>query len=213
MIVRSILMPLVALAAMLLPQVGGAQPERYVEGQHYQEVARPDTQRDPKAIEVVEVFWYGCPGCFAFEPYIDRWAESKPDDVLFTRLPTAFGRRDGTLQVKAYFAAEVLGVTDKVHSAIFRVIHVDRQTLGTVDGLAKLFEEAGVSRDDFDRVFDGFEVDTKMRVADQRIRKYAVTSVPTVIVDGRWRVLGRSSNEETLRIISFLVDKARAERR
>ncbi|MEQ8937074.1 MAG: thiol:disulfide interchange protein DsbA/DsbL, partial [Gammaproteobacteria bacterium] len=28
-------------------------------------------------IEVVEVFWYGCPHCYDFEPYIERWLETK----------------------------------------------------------------------------------------------------------------------------------------
>lgn len=213
MIVRTVVMPLLALLAVLSPLTASAQPERYVEGQHYQELARPDTRRDADRIEVVEVFWYGCPACFGFEPYIDRWVENKPDDVVFTRLPTGLGRPDGRLQVQAYFAAEELGVKSEVHAAIFRTLHVDRRPLASVDALYRLFEAAGVSRADFDAAFEGYEVDTKVRAAEQRIRKYAVNSVPTVIVDGRWRVLGRSGNEEMLRIISFLVDKARAERR
>ncbi len=47
------------------------------------------TQTEDK-IEVVEVFWYGCPHCYDFEPYIDQWLASKPDDVEFLRMPAIF---------------------------------------------------------------------------------------------------------------------------
>ena len=27
-------------------------------------------------IEVVEIFWYGCPHCYSLEPYLEKWLET-----------------------------------------------------------------------------------------------------------------------------------------
>ena len=58
-----------------------AQPALYVEGTHYETITNPVRTADPNKIEVAEVFWYGCPHCYAFEPLIESWAASLPADV------------------------------------------------------------------------------------------------------------------------------------
>ena len=37
----------------------------------------------PGKIEVIELFWYGCIHCYTMDPYLDKWAEALPDDVVF----------------------------------------------------------------------------------------------------------------------------------
>jgi protein dithiol oxidoreductase (disulfide-forming) len=68
-------------------------------------------RRTADKIEVVEVFWYGCPHCYDFEPYLDAWLETKPDDVDFKRMPGIF-RQDWLVHARAFYAAEQLGVLD-----------------------------------------------------------------------------------------------------
>jgi len=41
----------------------------------------------PGKIEVLELFWYGCIHCYSMDPYLDKWADSLPDDVVFKRVP------------------------------------------------------------------------------------------------------------------------------
>ena len=38
-------------------------------------------------IEVLEIFWYGCPHCYALEPYLKKWLKNKPEFVEFVQLP------------------------------------------------------------------------------------------------------------------------------
>src|SRR5690606_29035490 len=49
---------------------------RFQLGTHYQRLSPTQpTSSSPDQVEVAEIFWYGCPHCYAFEPYLARWAE------------------------------------------------------------------------------------------------------------------------------------------
>lgn len=58
-----------------------AQPARFVEGTHYTVLPTAVKTNDASKIEVVEVFWYGCPHCFTFEPLIEDFVAKAPADV------------------------------------------------------------------------------------------------------------------------------------
>jgi len=53
------------------------QAADYKEGVHYKKLAPQPTETGNK-IEVLEFFWYGCPHCYSFEPFIQSWKKSKP---------------------------------------------------------------------------------------------------------------------------------------
>ena len=57
-------------------------------GKHYAVLTPPQpTSTSPGKVEVTEIFMFGCPGCFGFEPYIRTWLAKKPDYINFVRLP------------------------------------------------------------------------------------------------------------------------------
>src|SRR5262249_26093349 len=35
----------------------------------------------PGKVEVVEVFWYACPHCYALEPFMQSWLKNKPENI------------------------------------------------------------------------------------------------------------------------------------
>src|SRR6201992_3236935 len=45
----------------------------------------------PGKVEVVEVFWLGCPHCAAFEPYVQNWLKNKPPYIEFVGVPVMWG--------------------------------------------------------------------------------------------------------------------------
>ncbi len=57
-----------------------AQADDYTAGKEYVELSSPVPVSQPGKIEVVELFWYGCPHCYAFEPTIVPWSEKLPAD-------------------------------------------------------------------------------------------------------------------------------------
>jgi thiol:disulfide interchange protein DsbA len=214
MTLRRLLLPIATVFAAMLPLACSAQPEAFVEGTHYRELRSPEEPKDLDKVEVAEIFWYGCPHCFTFEPHIERWKENKPADVVFTRLPTALGRPEGVIHMKAYYTAEALNVTDLIHPAIFRAMHNERRNINSEQAVAGLFERAGVSNEDFAKTFNGFAIDSRVRVADQRIRDFGINSVPMVVVDGRWQTGPSMAGgyDEAIQVINFLIAKARNSR-
>ena len=143
------------------------------------------TSSSPEKIEVAEAFMYSCQHCYNFEPYVQRWLENTPTDVAFIRIPVSFTPM-AKLHGKAYYSAELLGVLDQIHMPMFREIHVNKNYLNSKKSLAAFFAQHGVSEEDFNNAFDSFDVNTKMRRAEQLSKRYRVSAVPRVIVNGKY---------------------------
>lgn len=206
-----------ALALMVLSPLAcsAKDGDEFLLGQHYREVRTVLAPTDPKRIEVAEAFWYGCPHCFQFEPTIDKWLAKKPADVDFVRLPSSLGRPAGILHSKAFYAAEMLGVTDKIHKPLFGAMHGQGKMMATPEEIRAFFAAtAGVKAEDFDGAFTGFAVDSRVRRAESLLKDYGITAVPTVIVGGKYYTYGSlaGNHENMLRVIDFLVAKVRKER-
>jgi len=202
------------LAALFLGAAAtvSAQPALYVEGTHYDEIASPVRTSDPNKIEITEIFWYGCPHCYAFEPLITSWEEKQPSDVAFVRSP---GMWNQTMEIHAqiYYAAEALGVTDKIHDVAFSEIHQRRNYLQTEEAVKEMFVREGVESSAFDKAWNSFSVTSAVKRAGTRMRDYGVRGVPSMVVNGKYLVsVGGAVPTQTdlLKIVDFLVQKERS---
>ena len=209
--------------ALLLPFViaTACSAEDFAEGVQYTRLAAPQPTSAPGKIEVVEMFSYACPHCFHMEPELNAWLKHKPDDVVLVRLPVVF-RPEWELLAKAYFTAQILGVLDKTHDALFEAIHEKNQKFDSEAALQAFFVEHGVSAEDFRNTFNSFAVAVKVNSAKLMTRKYAITGVPTFIVNGKFSTSAslaggtasglsvKELNEKTLQVVDYLVAKERA---
>jgi thiol:disulfide interchange protein DsbA len=180
----------------------------YTQGQNYEKITPEVTTHSDGKIEVVEVFWYGCNHCYAFEPHIEKWLKTKPDNVVFRRVPGVFSQQ-WVPHARAFYAAQALGVSDKIHTPLFEAIHGLDQQIGDEDSLAAFFAKYGVTDADFREAYNSFSVDTKTRQAMTASKDYGISGVPSVIVNGKFRTSARlaGSFEEMLKITDALVDK------
>lgn len=189
----------------------------FEEGKHFKAVKTVAKPTDPKRITVEEFFWYGCQHCYHFEPDIAAWAKKKPADVDFLRVPASLGRPEGVLHQKAYYTAEALGVTEKIHKPLFDAIHEKHQMLGTQQILAGFFNShVGVLPDVFNSTFTGFAVDSRVRRADQLGKDYMIFSVPTIVVGGKYQTTAQMAGgtyAKMIEVLEFLVEKVRKERK
>ncbi|MDP3858746.1 MAG: thiol:disulfide interchange protein DsbA/DsbL [Stagnimonas sp.] len=204
------------LLAALLPLACGAQPMAFQEGKQYAQVKQSVPPADAKRVTVEEFFWYGCPHCFAADPSVDAWKAKKPDYVDFQRIPNTLGRADGEIHARAFYIAEALGVLDKTHGPLFSAIHVRKQPMNSVDSIRKLYGEvAGVKPEDFDKATSSFMVDSRLRRAEQLARTYQLTSVPTIVVGGKYVTNATMSGgmDKLMAVVSFLTEKVRLERK
>jgi len=198
--------------ALMLPMLVSmtACADAYTQGQDYIELSNPQPTSSGDKIEVVELFWYGCPHCYHLDPFLEDWVASKPDDVEFVRMPAILGKRWGLL-AKGYYTAELLGVVDKIHPALFEAIHEDKKKINDEAALQDFFVAHGVSAEDFKNTFNSFAVNVKANNARQMTRRYAITGVPTIIVNGKYSTspgLARS-NEGVIKVMNYLVEKER----
>jgi protein dithiol oxidoreductase (disulfide-forming) len=188
-----------ALSAKATPQ--------YTEGVEYELISPPAPTQVPAAkVEVVEVFWYGCPHCYAFEPYLEGWLESKPKAAKFVRVPATVNPSWLT-HARAYYALEAIGEANAVHEAFFQAIHEQGRLLTDVDSIARFLTQLGVDAQAFKEVYSSPQVTAKVEQADELMIQYAITGVPSVIVDGRYRTSASQagSYEEMLKIVNYLV--------
>ena len=192
-------------ALMLLSGTALAQMA-FVEGTDYQAINPPVETTQPDKVVVTEVFWYGCPHCYRFEPYVERWSAALPDGVVFELLPSSLNPR-WTEHARAYYAFKLMGVLDQVHREFFDAIHVRRQRLNSLDTIAAFVAEQGLDEKVFREYYFSFPVETQLRKDTNREKRYGHRGVPAVIVNGKYLVSASvaGSNERMLDIMNFLV--------
>lgn len=188
---------------------------KYSEGTHYERMvpAQP-TVGGAEKIEVAEFFWYGCNHCFDFEPYINRWAEDVPANVRFVRVPALWNPLV-KLHGQLFYTEEVLANNGKLvdrdgfRSAVFLEIHRRGNRLASDSAIFEVFERFGVEKADFDSAWGSFEVAQKMRVAEDLARRYALASVPMVVVNGKYRTSAgeAGSYPKLLELIDELIER------
>jgi thiol:disulfide interchange protein DsbA len=160
-------------------------------GKHYTVItpAQP-TSTDSGKVEVAEIFMFGCPGCFGFEPHIQRWLGSKADYINFVRIPAPWNPA-AILHARAYYTAEALGKTEEIDGAFFAEIHTNRNMLDSEAKLADFFAKHGVDEATFKSTFNSFAVNAKLKRAEELVRRYRVQSTPTVVVNGKYLTGGQ----------------------
>lgn len=180
-------------------------------GKQYIELSSPVQVAQPGKIEVVELFWYGCPHCYAFEPTINPWVEKLPADVNFVRIPALFGG-PWDAHGQLFITLETMGVEHKVHAAVFEAIQKQRKPLTKPEDMAEFLATQGVDKEQFLSTFNSFAVKGKMVQYKELAKKYEVTGVPTMVVNGKYRFdLGTSGGPEgTLQVADQLIAKERA---
>jgi len=200
---------LALLFVMVLP--GFARAMDYQEGKQYTLLGTPQPTSTGDKIEVVELFWYGCPHCYDLEPEVQAWLQHKPDDVELVYMPAILGNR-WELLAQAYYTAELLGIVDRIHPALFDAIHKKHMKINDEEALQAFFVDQGVSPDDFKKTFNSFAVAVKMNNARQMTRRYRITGVPTIIVNGKYSTGAKlaGSNQAVFEVVDYLVEKERA---
>ncbi len=193
-----------------------ASTQEYKEGVHYRKLAsNVPTAVAAGKIEVVEVFWYGCPHCYSLEPIVDSWKPSLSSDTEFVTVPGFFGPNIWKTHAQLYYTVANLGIVGKVHDTIFNEVQVKRNMLKNSDAMADFLNERfAVDKKEFIEQFNSFGVNHQLQQAFAKVRGYQLTGVPALVVDGRYVIepgMAGSLNSMPL-IADFLVNKVRNDR-
>ena len=173
--------------------VAATRTWKFKEGTHFTRlVPTQPTVGGADKIEVAEIFMYSCPHCYDLEAHINKWTETISPNVRFVRIPAVFNQA-AQLHAQLYYTEVFLARTGALkdpngfREMVFEEFHRKGNRLTSQAAIQRVFARAGVSEDDFNRTWNSFEVNQAMRVAADLARRYNVTSVPMVVVNGKYR--------------------------
>ena len=184
-------------------------------GNEFTQTAQIIPTENPSKIEVTELFWYGCPHCYALEPQLAAWVKSLPKDVTFKRVP-GLPRADWAPMAKAYYVMESLGLSEKLHSKLFDALHKQKAFLpndekATIDWITK---ESGLDRKKVETEFNSFSLNTKLNQAAHIFRASGATGVPTLIIDGKYitSVTMAGGSQEVFNVANYIIENIRKDK-
>ena len=201
-----------------LPPEGQLPPGKWVAGNNYSVLspAQP-TDAPPGKVEVIEMFWYGCPHCYAFDPVLEAWRKHKAAYIEFVRVPVMWADIHRS-HARLFYTLQALGKLDQLHSKVFDQIHQQGDELyvsgnpeATLEDEVKFAEANGISRADFTAAYNSFGVQANLQKADELARRYKIDAVPTIVIDGKYESnVGMAGDENKL--INLINDLAASEK-
>lgn len=205
---RNLVMSVLLVGASLLGSTVSAQ--ELVEGRDYVTLSSPVPTAQPEKIEVVELFWYGCPHCYQLEPTINPWSAALPEDVNFVRMPAMFGGI-WNLHGQLFFTLEAMKAESKVHDSVFNALHNSGRKLASADEIATFIAEQGLDKELFVKTWNSFTVKSQMEKAKKQALAYQITGVPAIVVNGKYRFdIGMAGGlQETVEVADVLIEKER----
>jgi protein dithiol oxidoreductase (disulfide-forming) len=209
--VRNAIIAGVALVVLLVIGYGivyttGVTQGEFQAGTHYEVIEGAPPRRPGEPVRVQEFFSYGCVHCRNFDPMIERWKQTLPEGVVFERTPVAFSPA-WTLLAQTYYALDEVGALEQNHDRLFRAIHDSGRQFLTTDAMADFVAGQGVSREQFLQALGSASVRRKVGDAEMQQREMRISSVPTLVVAGRYRIGMDVGRKTSLDVADHLIEQ------
>ncbi|MFM0595063.1 MULTISPECIES: thiol:disulfide interchange protein DsbA/DsbL [Paraburkholderia] len=208
------LLSILFLSLGLVAATAQAAPAAPVSGKDYTVLATPQPTDEPAGkIEVTEFFWYGCPHCNEFNPYLEAWAKKQGPDVVFKRVPVAF-RDDFVPHSKMYHALDALGLAQSLTPKVFNEIHVNKDYLLTPEDQAKFLAKNGVDPKKYMEAYNSFSTQSALQKDTKLMNDYKIDGVPTLAIQGKYETGPAQTNSlpGTIQVLDYLVAQIRAKK-
>lgn len=200
-----------------------ASDAQWVQGQHYF-IVSPAQKPDVPAgkVEVLEVFSYGCIYCYRVHSSVEKLKQHLPGNAVLNFLPASFNDGESfPLFQRLFYTAQALDLVPKMHDKVFKAVWESRELAvldptnrklmkpqPTIENAADFFQRsAGVNKRTFLDTARSFSVEAKMRKADALVKAYEVQGTPAIIVNGRYRINGWTSDDELVGLVNWLIAK------
>ncbi len=199
------------LAAALMLTAALAQAQSFKEGEDYVTLEGDAVVLPDGRVEVIEFFWFGCPTCFNFEPFLLAW--QKPDTVQFVTVPAELHRTSG-FHALVYYSMELLNLEGQLMAPFYDALHVKRTKVRNVEEFESWAStQPGVDAAKLAGTVHSFAARTKLAQAKHLASKYQITGVPTLVVGGKYRTSPAMAQSfpGTIEVVEYLVEKVLAE--
>jgi len=96
--------------------------------------------------------------------------------------------------------------------SFFEAIHVQGRRLRDVESIGRFLSQHGVDADEFEKAYNSFYVETKIKRSSQLVRDYGSRAVPTIIVNGKYRITASSAGgyEQVLKLMNQLAQQEKS---
>tara|TARA_B100001029_G_C15008485_1_gene422651 strand:- start:677 stop:1240 length:564 start_codon:yes stop_codon:yes gene_type:complete len=167
-------------------------------------------QTESDKIVIYEFFWYGCPHCYNLEPTMDEIEANLQKDTIVIKVPVAL-RDTWEPHAKAYYTLQQMKLDDNLHTKVFSEIHLNSNRLDTLEKLEEFVENEGYNSEKFTKIYNSFGTEIRVKKASRLANKYQITSVPTLIINGKYKTSGSyvASYDELYDVVQLLVEKER----
>lgn len=116
--------------------------EDFVAGKDYV-ILKDSGQTHSNDVTVTEFFSYGCPWCYRIESGLNKWVEKQGSNIAYNKVPVVFNK-NWEFYAKAYYTAEVLGLSSKLSPLLFKAVLEEKHPLNTNQAMIDFFTQQGV---------------------------------------------------------------------
>ena len=180
----------------------------YRPGIDYKIVDNPLPVKKDGIVEVTESFWYGCGGCYSFEPAINEWAGKQGADIKFTKMPVPWSEIH-RLHAALYYTIDALKLDPSTHSAVFVTIHKEGNFLQTPKRIQDFLKNFGVAPEITEQYLNSFTIKQKINRDAKHSKQLKISATPMIVVDGKYIIETKRSYEEMLNIVNHVVELQR----
>jgi thiol:disulfide interchange protein DsbA len=168
------------------------ESSRFKEGIHYVVKKHLPQSSEPQIIKFIS---YNCPACRFFE---STSKITETENILVERFPVSFSREQWRDTAKAYAVLRSLNIHEQLSGQLFRAVQDQRVPIGDkaffidwLSGLTTLTERQIEDAYEHDKVA---ELLAMYKAAE---RRYAITSVPSVYINGNIQIKLKALEGET----------------
>jgi len=107
---------------------------------------------------------------------------------------------------------EELGVLEENHSRLFNDLHNARRDLDSLDKIAAWIDGHGTTAAAFKSMAASPGIEQRLELADRMARRLDITSVPSIVVNGKYlvRITSEVGPTRMLDVMDYLVEKETA---
>tara|TARA_B100000427_G_scaffold240976_1_gene203913 strand:- start:23 stop:616 length:594 start_codon:yes stop_codon:yes gene_type:complete len=149
---------------------------------------------------ITEIFGYWCPACFSFENTVQDIKNRRPD-IIVNQIPAG-----NEIIARLYYTIKALELGDEAHMNVYKDWQLKRKPFRTETDMAAFANRHGYDEQKFMQVYNSFGVGLKAKNALRLVNSLGnagvFDGVPTVIVNGKYKVKrGRDIEKNILNII------------
>lgn len=204
-------------AALLAAAFGVAQAQPASEptsGRDYHQLTPPRPVTSGERIEVIEVFYYGCPVCYEAQPHIARWLMRAGPGIVMLRVPAVFTESSDSF-ARTFYTLGAMDQIARLHWPLYDNHHFDGKKLNEEDNVVKWVAGNGVDAARFKEIWHSAQVGAQVQAAKKALDTYDIKGVPSFVVDGKYVTSAQMAGSvpDMMRVLDYLVQRAGAERK